>query len=90
MHTSTLSTFLCNVSAHIIQPLVALIVAAGVAYFIWTVATFMWEGDKAEQRKKGTQAILWGVAGLFIMVAVGTILQIALNTFGVTVSGSGC
>ena len=87
---NALSTFLCNVSAHIIQPLVALIVAAGVAYFIWTVATFMWDGDKAEKRKKGTEAILWGVAGLFIMVAVGTILQIALNTFGINANGPQC
>lgn len=78
-----LSGFISNVVDLIIQPLIVLIVAAGVAYFIWGVAMFLWGAEKGEERKKGTEHLLWGVIGIVVMVAAIGILQIVVNTFGV-------
>jgi len=77
-----LKTFMLHIATFIIQPLVALLVTAAVAYFIWGVATFIWNSDKADERNKGTQHLLWGVVGILIIVSVIGIIQIALATFG--------
>lgn len=67
----------------IIQPLVVLLLVAGVAYFIWGVATYILNADKPDERKKGTQHLIWGVLGIVIMVGVIGIIRIARSTFGV-------
>ncbi len=78
---AALSGFIAKVVSLIIQPLVILLLTAGVAYFIWGVAMYIWSSDNADERKKGTQHILWGVIGIVIMVGVVGILRIITVTF---------
>ncbi len=78
-----LSGFIARVVELIIQPLVYLLLVAGVAYFIWGVAMYIWSADKPEERKKGTQHIIWGILGIVIMVGVIGILRIVTSTFGI-------
>lgn len=78
-----LKSFITNVSQLIIEPIIALILTAGVAYFIWGVAMYIWNSDSADERKKATQHLIWGVLGITIMVGVIGILRIATNTFNV-------
>lgn len=80
--------FINNVITQIIQPLVILLLVAGVAYFIWGVAMYIWNADQPEERKKGTQHLIWGVLGIIIMVGVIGILRIVTSTFGVPLPGS--
>ncbi len=80
-----LTEFIGNVVEFIIQPLIVLIVTAGVAYFIWVTASFIWNSEKADERKKGTQHLLWGIIGIVIMVAVIGILRVVLNSFGINI-----
>ena len=79
-----LSGFISKIVELIIQPLIALIVTAGVAYFIWGVAMFMMSTDKPDKRKEATSYLLWGVVGVVIMTAVIGILEIVLSTFQVS------
>ena len=80
-----LSGFIDRIVNLIIQPIIVLLVTAGVAYFIWGVSTYLWNSEKGgEDRKKGTQHILWGLVGLLIMVAVIGILQIITSTFRIS------
>lgn len=78
-----LSGFIAKIVDLIIQPLIALIVTAGVAYFIWGVAMFLINSSDSKERKTATQHLLWGVIGVVIMVAVVGILEIVLATFDV-------
>jgi len=78
-----LSGFIAKVVSLIIQPLIILLVTAGVAYFIWGVAMFLWGAGSPEKRKEGTQHLIWGILGIVIMVAVIGILQLVLSTFQV-------
>jgi uncharacterized membrane protein YidH (DUF202 family) len=80
---AALKAFIANITNLIIQPLVVLLLTAGVAYFIWGVAMYIWNSDNAEERKKGTQHIIWSLLGIVIMVGVIGILQIVTSTFGV-------
>ncbi|MEK7063515.1 MAG: hypothetical protein AAB955_02370 [Patescibacteria group bacterium] len=78
-----LTGFVDNLVRLIIQPLVVLLLTAGVAYFIWGVGTYLWKGEKGEDRSKAAQNMLWGLIGLVIMVAVVGLLEILTSTFGV-------
>jgi hypothetical protein len=82
---NALSGFIAKLVSLIIQPLIVLLVTAGVAYFIWGVAMFIWSSQESDKRKEGTQHLLWGIVGIVIMVACVGILQIVLSTFGVSV-----
>lgn len=80
-----LSGFIAKFIALIIQPLIVLLLAAGIAYFIWGVAMYIWNADNADERAKGTQHLIWGVLGIVIMVGVIGIIRIATNTFGIDI-----
>lgn len=78
-----LEEFIKNITLFIIQPLVVLLLTAGVAYFIWGVAMYIFNSDSADERKKGTQHLIWGILGIVVMVGVIGILRIVTSTFGV-------
>lgn len=73
-----------NIVTFIIQPLVTLLFALALAFFVWGMALFVLNADNPDKRKEGQQAILWGVIGLFVMSAVIGILAVVTGTFGVS------
>lgn len=68
---------------YIVNPAMDLLIAAAVALFIWGVVELIMSGDEAEGRKKGQMHILFGIVGLFIIVAVWGIIRLVANTLGV-------
>ena len=79
-----LELLISNIVKFIIQPLVTLLFALALAFFVWGMAMFVLNADNPDKRKEGQQAIIWGVIGLFIMTAVIGILAVVTNTFGVS------
>lgn len=79
-----LETFIGNLVAYIIQPLIGLIFALALVFFVWGMAQFVLNAQSDKGREAGKQAILYGIIGLFIMTAVFGILSVVLNTFGVS------
>lgn len=77
-------TFIANLVTYIINPIIGLLVALAVAYFIYGAAIFIINADNEEGRKKGKAHLLWGIIGLFIIVGVFGILRIVVSTFGVS------
>lgn len=73
--------FINKVVDLIINPLIEVLMAAALAYFLWGAANLILNGDNPEKRKKGQEQLLWGIIGLFIMVSVFGILNVALSTF---------
>lgn len=74
--------FLQRVSYYIINPLIGLIFAVALAYFIWGVLSFIRNQDSDADREEGKQHMMWGIIGMFLMVAVYGIIGIIINTFG--------
>ena len=79
-----LEIFISNIVKFIIQPLVTLLFALALAFFVWGLAMFILNADNPDKRKEGQQAIIWGIVGLFIISAVIGILAVVTNTFGVS------
>jgi len=66
----TLTEFLSRVSRYIVSPIIVLLIALAVVIFIWGVVQYIRGADDEKERTLGAQHMLWGVVGIFIMVAV--------------------
>jgi hypothetical protein len=77
----------------IINPTIALIFAAGLLVFLWGVVQFIWHSDDETARTTGKMHMIWGIVGMFIMVAWFGISNLIIGTFNLnsspTTSGFG-
>ncbi|TAJ12912.1 hypothetical protein EPO56_03765 [Patescibacteria group bacterium] len=80
----TLSTFIANIVRLIFTPIIGLLMALALFYFVWGIFIFIMQADNPEARKKGTSHILWSLVGFVIMVSVIGILSVVTGTFGVS------
>ncbi len=69
-----------KVNEAILQPLIALLMAAAVAYFLFGVMKFVKDQDSEDAQVEGKKHMLWGVIGIAIMVSVYGILNF-INSF---------
>ena len=77
-----MSGLLNKISDQIINPIILLLFVLALLYFIWGVARYVIKADSDEQREQGKQHMIWGIVGMFIMVAVYGIIAIIKNTIG--------
>lgn len=69
-----------HINTLIVNPLIELLFALAVVYFLFGVYEFISSQESEEGKTKGKEHMLWGVIGITIMMAVWTILSIILNT----------
>lgn len=81
---ATITTLMNSVSKVIINPLIILLFALAIVYFMYGIARYLLSPDNEEIRKTSKQQMIWGVFGMFIMVAVFGILQLTYKTLGET------
>ncbi len=74
------NSFLANVNREIINPLILLMFALAVGYFLFGVLEFLMNAENDEKKTAGKSHMLWGVIGLTIMLGVFTIMNMILNT----------
>lgn len=67
----------------IIDPLILLIFSAGLVAFMWGLYEYMQGVEEPGKRETGQQHMLWGIIGMFIMIAAKGIIVIALDTFDI-------
>jgi hypothetical protein len=79
--------FVNKVNDVIINPILALIFAAALVVFIWGVVEFLsGQNGVGEGAANGKRHMLWGIIGMFIMVAAYAVLKIIANTLNVQLS----
>jgi nitrogen fixation-related uncharacterized protein len=76
-------SFLKNVNNEIVNPLIKLLFALAVVYFLWGVFNFFMNSDNADEREKGKMHMLYGIIGITIMMGVWGILNLVLNTLNI-------
>ena len=72
-----------KILTNIAQPLISLLIALAVAYFVWGVLVFIQNADNPEKRKDGYNHMFWGIIGIFIMVSVTGIINLIKSTIGI-------
>ena len=80
---ASLDSFLGNVNEQIVNPLISLLFALAVIYFLYGVFEFIGNQENEEKKTTGKNHIIWGVIGIAIMLGVWTILSIVLNTMNI-------
>lgn len=80
---SNFNDLLSKILSNIVNPIIYLLMALAVVYFIWGVVVFIQNADKAEKRDEGYKHMIWGVIGIFIMISAKGIINIILSTLGI-------
>ncbi|MFH1455103.1 MAG: TrbC/VirB2 family protein [bacterium] len=76
------NALLQKILTNVVNPIIYLIMALAVVYFVWGVMMFIQNADKAEKREEGYKHMIWGIIGIFIMVSAKGIINIIISTMG--------
>lgn len=75
-------TLMKSIDRVIINPIIFFLFALAMVYFLYGLVQYLMSPDNEELRQSSKSHMVWGVVGLFIMVAVFGIMRIILNTLG--------
>jgi len=75
-------TLMKSIDRVIINPIIYFLFALAMVYFLYGLAQYLLSPDNEEVRKSSKSHMLWGIVGLFIMVAVFGIMNLILSTVG--------
>lgn len=80
---ASVDSFLMDLNREIVNPLIGLLFALAVIYFLYGVFQFIANQDNEEHKLSGKRHMVWGVVGIAIMLGVFGILQVMLNTLNI-------
>lgn len=80
-----LEEFLSKVVVEIVNPIILLLSVGAFIVFVWGIFEFVRNAGDGKKREEGRQAIMWGLIGLVVIFGAYGIVNLALNTFGITV-----
>lgn len=78
-----MNLLLGKINQFILNPLIILLFAVALIVFFWGLVEFIFKAGSDEGRETGRRNMMWGIVGMFIMVAVYGIIKLILGTFGV-------
>ncbi|MBI2048489.1 MAG: hypothetical protein HYT30_01010 [Parcubacteria group bacterium] len=73
---------------YIVDPTILLIFSIGFLYFIWGLVVFIANPEDTTKRQTGVQHMLWGIIGMFIMIASSGIINLIIGTFNLEMPGT--
>ncbi len=82
-YASRFDTFLVNLNREIVNPLIGLLFALAVLYFLYGMAQFILSEQNDEKKTDGKSHMMWGIIGITIMMGVWTILGIVIDTLNI-------
>lgn len=66
---------------NIIDTIIPLLIAIGVVIFLIGVVKYISAGGDAEKREEGRNMMIYGIIGLFVMIAFWGLVNVLLDTF---------
>ena len=76
-------TYVDKINQVILYPLIALISAVALVFFIWGgVQLVLAKSDNDTARQDGKKHMIWGIVGLLVMVSAYGLLEIVVSTLG--------
>ncbi len=71
-----------SIITNIVNPIIYLLMALAVVYFVWGVLMYIRNADNAEKKADGYKHMIWGIIGIFIMVSAKGIINLILASMG--------
>ena len=78
-------TLVHRINKFIFNPLIVLMFSVAAVVFLWGIFQFLLSFESDEAREKGKRNMVWGLIGMFIMVAVYGIIRLLLGTFNIPI-----
>ena len=75
------ASFIDNLTDNLVPPIVRLIFALAIVYFLWGVVQYVLYPDEETKKKEGKEKIIWGLIALTAMFSVYALVSITTNTF---------
>ncbi len=85
-HAATTLQDLLFVIKDILAIVIPILVTIAVIVFIWGVIQYVLVSGE-EAKKEGRDKIIYGLLGLFVIVAVWGLVRVLIDTFGITDTG---
>lgn len=83
-YADSVDNFFFKVNARVINPAIEFIFIIAFVIFLWGVMEYIRGASNEEKRRDGREHMLWGIVGFIIMFGVWGIINILVNTFGIT------
>jgi len=72
----------------LVNTIIPLFMVVAVAVFLWGIVKYITSAGDEEKQKSARGYIIYGLIGLFVMVAFWGIIQVVASTFGITPGGT--
>lgn len=72
----------------IVDTIVPLFMVVAVAVFLWGIIRYITAAGDEEKKKAAKDYIVYGLIGIFVMIAFWGIIQVVATTFGVETGGT--
>jgi len=80
---ASVDSFIAKVNSQIINPLILLLFALALVYFLYGVFEFISNQSSEEKKTTGKNHMIWGIIGITIMMGVFTIMNMIINTLDI-------
>ncbi len=80
----SLTSFGGTILTFINSTIIPILFAVAIVYFIYGVVKFVMNAGDEEKRKEGKQAMLWGIIGLVVIIAIFGLVTFLVNATGLT------
>ncbi len=84
-HTEAARDIVGRIEDAILFPLISLLFALALLYFLWGAYQFVANADSDGGRDTGKSHMMYGIIGMVIMLSAYAILSIAAGSFGITI-----
>lgn len=71
-----------NLVKNVLNPVVGLMLSVAVIVFLYGIVEFLGSGENISKNEEGKRHMVWGIVGIFIMVAVNGIMRVICGTIG--------
>ena len=80
---ASVDSFVMKANNLIINPLIKLLFALALVYFLYGVFEFFLNQTSEEKKTSGKSHMLWGIIGITIMMGVWFFLSVIISTFSI-------
>lgn len=77
----TFKEFIDAIIRNMIQPVIVLIFALAILYFLWNVTQFIRKSDDPKEIEKFKINAMWGIVAIFVMASMWGLVEILINSF---------
>ena len=83
-YASGVDSFISKLEQYIVNPLITLLFALALVFFVYGVFEFISNAENEEKKTQGKSHMLWGIVGITIMMGVWFILHLVTDTLNIS------